>query len=550
MRPRRHRIAKPSRLSPSSDAGALGSTGAVQPLNLEAVAIDPPVLDGAGRRASGRPHRRGRAVGQVLLVADVVALTAAFILAQIVSTQFAGEGMGPVSPTAEFVTFTVTLPVWIVVAKLYGLYGRDAERTGHITVNEIMPVFHLVTVGAWILLATAALTDIVAPSAIKVITLWSAAILLILLARTVARAYCSRQVWYLQNAVVIGAGKIGQLVSRKLLRHPEWGVNLVGFVDVSPRELGPDLKHLPLLGSPGQISEIIRAFDIERAVVAFSRDSHEETMRVIRVLDDLDVQVEMVPRLFETIGPSVYLHTVEGIPMLGLPPLRFTRSAVALKRVLDVALAAGGLAVLSPILLLIAARIRFESPGPVFYKHERIGRNGAPFRLYKFRTMHLRFCRGNEYGGGSAEAEFQQLMSDPARQEEFAASFKLQADPRVTAFGSFLRRTSLDELPQLFNVLRGELSLVGPRPIVREEMERYSVDDAPTNLGREVTGYWEIEDLRPGVTGYWQINGRSDIDYAERMRLDMAYVRSWSTKLDLLIIAATVRALISRTGAY
>jgi lipopolysaccharide/colanic/teichoic acid biosynthesis glycosyltransferase len=142
-------------------------------------------------------------------------------------------------------------------------------------------------------------------------------------------------------------------------------------------------------------------------------------------------------------------------------------------------------------------------------------------------------------------------MSDPCRRQEFAAEFKLSSDPRVTKVGAFLRRTSLDELPQLLNVLLGDLSLVGPRPIVTDEMVLYASDDADqSSLGREVTGYWDIPDLRPGITGYWQVNGRSDSSYAERVRLDAAYVRNWSVRLDLEILARTLRVIVSKRGAY
>jgi exopolysaccharide biosynthesis polyprenyl glycosylphosphotransferase len=351
--------------------------------------------------------------------------------------------------------------------------------------------------------------------------------------------------------VIVGAGHVGQLVARKFVRRSDWGLNIVGFVDADPKKRHPDVAHLPLLGPPEWMPAIVRLFDVERVVIAFSGDSPGETLKLVRRLSDLHVHVDIVPRLFESLGPSGYIETVEGLPIIGLPPLRLSPVARRAKRTIDLFAAGAGLAVLFPVLLLIAAAIRLESEGSPFYRHRRVGTNGKPFDLFKFRTMHRRYCRGVRYGAAGAEEAFARLMSDPSRRREFDEDFKLTSDPRVTKVGAFLRRTSLDELPQLFNVVLGDLSLVGPRPIVADEIARYVTDDAvPSSLGREVTGYWDIPDLRPGITGYWQINGRSDSSYAERVRLDAAYVRNWSLRLDLEILARTLRVIVSKRGAY
>ena len=172
-----------------------------------------------------------------------------------------------------------------------------------------------------------------------------------------------------------------------------------------------------------------------------------------------------------------------------------------------------------------------------------------PFRLLKFRTMGIEHCRGPGYGGDSAEAEFERLMADPERMREFELTFKLQSDPRVTRVGDFLRRTSLDELPQLFNVLRGQMSLVGPRPVPVADLEAIE-KQAEATIARSTHKAPTLLAVKPGITGYWQINGRSSLDFADRVRLDTAYVTSWSLRLDCLILARTIRVLLSRSGAY
>jgi exopolysaccharide production protein ExoY len=233
----------------------------------------------------------------------------------------------------------------------------------------------------------------------------------------------------------------------------------------------------------------------------------------------------------------VSIHTVEGVPLLGLPPVNLARSSLLVKRGVDVVLSALGLIVLAPLFLVVALLVKRDSAGPVFYRHERIGRGGRPFRLFKFRTMYREACRGADYGGRDAEAAFAHLMADPLRRAEFETTYKLQDDPRVTRFGAWLRRTSLDELPQLINVLLGDISLVGPRPVTSDELARY---------GKGVDG---LLNLRPGVTGYWQVNGRSSLEYEDRVRLDLAYVGGWSLGLDVMILARTLRVLLTRSGA-
>jgi exopolysaccharide biosynthesis polyprenyl glycosylphosphotransferase len=365
------------------------------------------------------------------------------------------------------------------------------------------------------------------------------AIGLVFLGRATARGYCRRQIAYLQNTIIVGAGDVGQLLARKYLAHPEYGINLVGFVDAHPKMLGPGLDHLAVLGTVSDLQNLIRAFDIERVLVAFSNESHTETLAMLRELRKLDVQVDIVPRLFEEVGPSLSVHTVEGFPILSLTRTHLSRSSALLKRSVDVTLSSVALLVLAPLFLAIAIAIKLDSRGPILYRHDRIGRGGRKIDVLKFRTMFIEYCRGARYAGSAADRAFEELLGDSARREEFERSYKLTSDPRVTRVGAFLRRTSLDELPQLVNVLRGELSLVGPRPLVAEEVERYYGGEAETLLS-----------VKPGITGYWQVNGRSELAYVDRVRLDLAYIANWSLELDFRIIVKTFHVIFGRRGAF
>ena len=391
-------------------------------------AVDERTLRIAGARNTSTLRRRAWLVTRVLVLADLAGLSLAFLLTQ---SLYAQAKTGEFATQTEFVLFVAALPGWLLLSRLYGLYGREADRTDHSIVDDLVAVFHMITVGAWVVFAAVALSGMLRTGIAKWVVFWALAIVLVTFARALGRAFCRSRRAYVQNALIVGAGDVGQLVAKKFVTNSEWGINLVGFVDASPKQLDRSLEHIPLLGRTDQMPAIVRLFDVERVVIAFSGESHTQTLRLIRALKDLEVRVDIVPRLFEIVGPSVDFQSLEGLPVVGLPPLRFGRSARALKRGLDSVGSTVGLILLAPVLLYIALRIKLDSPGPALYRHVRVGRNGALFGLYKFRTMHVEYCRGAKYGGDAAEAEFQKLMSDPTRQAEFASTYKLQDDPRV-----------------------------------------------------------------------------------------------------------------------
>jgi exopolysaccharide biosynthesis polyprenyl glycosylphosphotransferase len=341
-----------------------------------------------------------------------------------------------------------------------------------------------------------------------------------------------------QNMVIVGAGDVGQMFAEKIVQLPKGRLNLLGFVDDDPKPLGKGLGDIAILGRIDRLTDLVEDLDVDRVVIAFSRAEHQEITALIRSLAELEVQVDIVPRLFEALGTQAGIHTVEGLPFVSLPSLRLSRSALLVKRTLDIALSTAGLVLLSPVVAIVAAAIKRTSPGPVFYRHKRVGKDGREIGVFKFRTMHRECCRGERYGGASAENAFMALMADPEKREEFERDYKLAEDPRVTKVGAFLRRTSLDELPQLINILKGDLSLVGPRPVTQDELARYG----------EAVG--SLLNVTPGLTGHWQISGRSATGYTERVRLDLAYATSWSLKSDLMILAKTFgKAILARQGA-
>ena len=472
----------------------------------------------ARRRASPfGARRRGWLVRRALMIADTIGLLVAFLL----SLELYGGVARPadrVSDSSEVLLFLATIPVWIVGASLYGLYRRDDERADHSTVDDLVGVFHLVTVGTWLFFVLAEVTGAVNPSVARLLTFWLAATLLVTVGRVVARAACRKTVAYIQNTVIIGAGKVGRSVALKLAGHPEYGLNVLGFVDADP----PSWDGRPVagvLGTPDQLAEIVDSLGVDRVIVAFSNDPSGKTLDLIRSLQSRTVQIDVVPRLFEILGPGVELHTAEGVPLIGLPRLRLSRSALLLKRALDITLSAIGLVLLAPLFVVAAVAIKLDSPGPVFFRQVRRGHRGRVFRIWKFRTMTVdadtrkeELATLNKHNGPTGDPRM----------------FKIPDDPRVTRVGHMLRSYSLDELPQLINVLLGEMSLVGPRPLILTEDE-HVLEWRRRRL-----------DLKPGVTGLWQVLGRDGIPFEEMTTLDYLYVTSWSFFGDIKLILRTI----------
>ncbi len=480
--------------------------------------LDNRTLELIEQRRASRVRRRGWLVRRMLLLADIVGLLVAFAVAQALFGQhlFSPNHFGLLLETWFFV---LTLPAWVFVAKLYSLYDRDEERTDHSTADDVVGVFHLVTVGAWLVFAGARLTGIARPDVVKTGVFWATAIGAICLARAGGRALCRRHVGYVQNTVIVGMDPVGQLIAQKYLRHPEYGINLVGFVR-DPADDADQSASLPALGPPEELPRIIRLLDVERVVLAFrSEEDGDGTLELIRTLSSLNVQIDIVPRYFQVIGPGLNVHSVEGLPLIGLAPFRLSRSSRLLKRLFDVGLSAVALIVLMPVLLLVALAVKLTSRGPVLFRQTRMGSGDRPFSIWKFRTMvdgadewKTRLAHLNKHAANGGDPRM----------------FKIPDDPRTTSVGRILRRLSLDELPQLLNVLRGEMSLVGPRPLVLDE-DRYVEGRARMRL-----------DLRPGMTGLWQVLGREDIPFEEMVNLDCRYVTNWSLWLDLRLLLRTV----------
>jgi exopolysaccharide biosynthesis polyprenyl glycosylphosphotransferase len=482
----------------------------------------------AGEVPTRRAGARNRLVRRSLVFADVIGLSAAFLTAEALSPP--EPAAGAVGAGKEVLVFLATLPLWIAVAHFYGIYGRDEQRANHSTADDVVGVFHLVTIGSWLFVAGTWFSGLADPDLARITIFWLLAIVLVVAARGAARAICHRARGYVQRAVVIGAGDVGQLVGRKIQQHPEYGIELVGFVDSEPRACRSDLTKLDVLGAPEELSRIVAEQRVDRVIVAFSKAPHAYSIEQIRRLRDLDVLVDVVPRLFEALDPEFEAHDVEGLPLLGLAPVKRTRCNRLAKRTIDVLGAATLLVVTAPLFAYVAWRVKRESPGPVFFRQVRLGMHMRSFTALKFRSMQV-------HADEAPHREYIRATLSESVDRAENGLFKLDRSDAMTPFGRWLRRTSLDELPQLVNVLRGDMSLVGPRPCIPYEVENF----APH--------HFERFRVPAGMTGLWQVTARAHASFAEALELDVRYARANSLRLDLLLLLRTpVEVLRHRRG--
>ncbi|MDR2630499.1 MAG: undecaprenyl-phosphate galactose phosphotransferase WbaP [Spirochaetaceae bacterium] len=327
-------------------------------------------------------------------------------------------------------------------------------------------------------------------------------------------------------AVIFGGGGMGKMVVDRLLSSRKTGYVPVLILDDAE---GPgDYRGIPIIHDTGAGPEIVKRYNIKMAIVTTEKQKQEELAKLINYSVSAFRYNVLIPDFFGVANIWMSVRDFDGI--LGFATSHKLKMSwnLGIKRFMDLGLVIiGGLAIL-PFLLFIALLVKISSPGPVIYKHTRIGMHGRPFKVYKFRSMVM-----------DAEERLQSLLAaDSQIRQEWEENHKLKNDPRITGVGKFLRRTSLDEFPQLLNILKGEMSLVGPRPIVEGEVKKYGEDFA------------RIFSVKPGITGLWQVSGRSDTDYGERVAFDTYYLQSWSVWLDLWVLFKTIGVVFKGKGAY
>jgi exopolysaccharide biosynthesis polyprenyl glycosylphosphotransferase len=464
-----------------------------------------------------------------------------------------GAGWGIVRPVADFVLLCVAvvaalggldatlhvssvraplLALPLLAMGLFYLRGLYERKLRALVLDGMLPVLSGVSVAAMAVATLGMLLNGQLPNQSDWLHAWLYALLGVGALRVVLSfAQRSARTRHLvgKPVLILGAGVVGAQVARRLEAHPEYGLVPIGFLDEDPRsvaEVGG--RDVPVLGTIDDLDETVRATGVAHLIVAFSSVADARISRLIQRCQELGVDVSVVPRMFDTINDRVGYDTVGGLPLLSFTAVDPDGLQFATKHALDRVLALTLLIVFSPVILLSAVAVRLSSPGPAFFRQRRVGRDGKVFNFYKFRSMRMQpppAADGSEDGGSALDF----LLGGDT------APGGVEGEDRRTAVGRFLRSTSLDELPQLFNVLRGDMSLVGPRPERPEFVELFRQD---------IIRYGDRHRVKSGITGWAQVHGlRGQTSLAERVEWDNYYIAHWSLGLDLKILALTLVAL-------
>ncbi len=422
----------------------------------------------------------------------------------------------------------LVLPLLVMI----GMYMRGLYRTRlrALVLDGVVPAIGAVSVAV---IATATIGLFVngqAPRESDMVRAWLFALLAVAVGRVAlasAKRYARSKRLVGLPVVIVGAGVVGSQVARRLEKHPEYGLYPVGFVDDDPRsvaEVGG--RDVPVLGTVEDLDEIVADTGVQKLIVAFSTVADARVSRLIQRCQELGVDVSVVPRMFDAINNRAWYDTVGGTPLLTFSAVDPKGWQFALKHALDRILALALLVLFSPVLLLAAFAVRLSSPGPALFRQRRVGRDGRFFDLYKFRSMRMPVDPSADERNGAAIGFL--LGGD-------TAPGGVEGNDRRTVVGRFLRRTSIDELPQLLNVLRGEMSIVGPRPERPEFVELFEHD---------IVRYGDRHRVRSGITGWAQVHGlRGQTSLAERVEWDNYYIAHWSLGLDLKILLLTLVAV-------
>jgi exopolysaccharide biosynthesis polyprenyl glycosylphosphotransferase len=453
--------------------------------------------------------RRDSLFRRTLAIADVLALVGSFLLTIVLSSR-------PLVLT--WATFS-EIPILLVGAKLTGLYDRDETLLRKTTLDEAPKLFQLATLCTVVMWLSGGLLLHGTLGRHQALILWLVLAGLLILFRSVARSL-ALAIAPAERCLFIGDEMSAATIRSKLACNGGVKATVVAHLDLD--KVAPWSTDSFSESRLAEIRDLAQTLDVHRAIIAPRSADAGEMLNLVRTLKAVGVRVSVVPRLLEVVGSSVEFDDLHGVTVMGVRRFDLTRSSAKFKRLFDVFGASLGLLAVSPLLVGIAIAIKLDSRGPVFFRQLRVGRHGKRFHMLKFRTM-----------VPDAEAMKEELRH---RNEAMEGLFKIAQDPRVTRVGRWLRQSALDELPQLFNIVRGEMSLVGPRPLVIEEDQR-------------IEGWHRRRlELMPGMTGPWQILGPARVPLREMVAIDYLYVANWSPWTDIKILLRTVPHVIGRRG--
>jgi len=482
-----------------------------------------PRTAGAVAAASRSRFRRRLA----FLLADVLLVNAGFVLAFVVRYELRLWPETSEFVDAPFSAYYLAQAVLVGVAiSVFARRGLYRLRRSTQWLDEVGTIVAGTTLAVSILVMVFYLFRPGITSRAMLFYAWGAIVILLSGMRLVVRwavAQRRRRGIGLARVLVVGAGHVGKMVMQQIAGRPGLGYQLVGFCDDVAWAQSAPFGRFSCLGDVAGLDRVIAAQRVDEVVIALPSAEHEKILEIVSLCRDNDVEFRLVPDTFDLTLGTLEVDDLAGIPLIGLRETALRGFNLAIKRAVDVVVASAALIASSPVMLLVALAVKLDSRGPVFYPQYRVGKRG-PFKIYKVRSMYQ-------------DAE-QRLTEVRERNEARGPIFKMKDDPRRTRVGRIVRRLSLDEVPQFWNVLAGDMSLVGPRPPIPHEVEQY---DEWHKRRLEVT---------PGLTGLWQVSGRSDLPFDEMVMLDLYYIENWSLGLDVKIILQTIPAVLSMRGAY
>lgn len=459
---------------------------------------------------------------------DVLLINAAFVLAYLVRYQL--EWPRPIVEE-NYVPYTVFLPIAGILTAVL-LLTLTLERVydvrrGRSWLDEVSAILNGTTNGVILVIVILFLTGSTFYSRLIFMYVIVAVAVVLGLGRAVRGwilAALRKRGYGVDRLLIVGAGETGRTLMRHIVAQPELGYEVAGYVDDDPQKANGAIGRFQGLGTIDDLPEILDRDDVDEVIVTLPWMYHRKILRIIHECERSDIHARIVPDLFQMSLSRVGIDDLNGLPLLGMREARISAAGRAAKRVLDILGAAVLLVLTAPLTAIAAVALRLDSEGPVLFRQERVGQDETRFILYKFRTMHQ-----------GAEDQLEELE---AYNEATGPLFKMRDDPRVTRVGRIVRRLSLDEMPQLYNVLRGEMSLVGPRPPLPREVAKYEE--------------WHRRRLAvaPGMTGLWQVSGRSDVTFDEMVLLDLYYIENWSLVLDFKILLRTIPKVLFGRGAY
>lgn len=476
---------------------------------------------------------RTQFIRRILYIADLVMLSVCFFLTYYFLFYFSFFYTHDFLPDVQIVkkphsmglylqAYWLALFLWAVILKLRGEYQLRVQTYTKLIGNHCVNGF--LFLGAFTSLAFIFKMEFISRLFMIVYALSAVGLLITsrLVALSVAYTVRSRGYNY-RNLLLVGTGRRAREFLKLVARHPEWGYRVIGILDQDSQMVGKEIEGCKVVGVLGELPGFLEKNVVDEVVFVIPRNWLKEIEKSILYCEAVGVPATLSTDFFDLEMASGIPREMDGLTFLTFETRHLRDPEILLKRTMDIAFSSVILAVTSPALVFVAAVIKLTSPGPVFFKQKRCGRNGREFMLYKFRSM----VEG-------AEAKLEELK---AHNEMSGPVFKMTNDPRLTKVGKFLRRTSLDEFPQFWNVLRGDMSIVGPRPPIPSEVEKYEP--------------WQRRRLsmKPGITCIWQVSGRNNINFENWMKLDLQYIDRWSLWLDIKIIFMTLRAVLSGTGA-